>query len=92
VFAHRDFLRACYLACANLEADIALARHLLGRDDWYWSVRSDSTALAPGVLAHTNGISLLAKHGFGAGIERSAARVCAWLGAREVAVEGETAL
>jgi hypothetical protein len=46
VFEHRDFLRACYLACANLEADIALARHLLGRGDWCWSVRSDSTALA----------------------------------------------
>ena len=46
VYAERVLLRECYLACANLEADIALARHLLGRDDWCWSVRSDRTALA----------------------------------------------
>ena len=261
VFAHRDFLRQCYLACANLEADVALARHLLGRGDWCWSTRGEvsalaldgavhplmdhasplslnlagkgaflsgrngvgkstflrtvginllaarafgfcyarnatlpalpvhasmrsedsllngeslylaelrrakellaasqrdhpgiflvdeifrgtnhlesvsaaaavldelaaralvlvsshnlvlapllahrldpyfitraadgALALAPGVLAHTNGLSLLAEHGFGAGIERNAARVCAWLGAREVAVDEGTAL
>lgn len=42
VFARRDFLRRCYLACGNLEADVALARHLLGRDDWCWSVRSEA--------------------------------------------------
>ena len=46
VFAGRAFLQRCYLACANLEADAALARHLLGRDDWCWSARSDGAALA----------------------------------------------
>jgi len=46
VFAHRAFLQQCYLACANLEADIALARHLLGRDDWCWSARSEGAGLA----------------------------------------------
>ncbi|WP_332877714.1 hypothetical protein [Massilia sp. S19_KUP03_FR1] len=30
VFAERAFLQRCYLACGNLEADVALARHLLG--------------------------------------------------------------
>jgi hypothetical protein len=41
--------------------------------------------MAPGVLAHTNGISLLADQGFGARIEQNAARVCLWLGQREIA-------
>jgi len=35
--------------------------------------------LSPGVLAHTNGIALLAQRGFGAGIEGNAARVFDWL-------------
>jgi hypothetical protein len=46
VFAERAFLQRCYLACANLEADVALARHLLGRDGWCWSACSGDTALA----------------------------------------------
>lgn len=37
--------------------------------------------LAPGVLAHTNGIALLAQRGFGADIEAKAAKVFDWLGA-----------
>jgi DNA mismatch repair ATPase MutS len=37
--------------------------------------------LAPGVLAHTNGIALLAQRGFGAPIEASAAAVFDWLSA-----------
>jgi DNA mismatch repair ATPase MutS len=37
-------------------------------------------ALVPGVLAHTNGIALLAARGFGARIEGNAARVFDWLG------------
>lgn len=36
-------------------------------------------ALAPGVLAHTNGIALLAQRGFGREVERNAARVFDWL-------------
>lgn len=37
--------------------------------------------LAPGLLAHTNGIALLAQRGFGARIEANAAKVFDWLGA-----------
>jgi hypothetical protein len=37
--------------------------------------------LAPGVLAHTNGIALLAQHGFGAEIEARATTVFDWLSA-----------
>ncbi|MDB5960817.1 MAG: hypothetical protein JWP59_2111 [Massilia sp.] len=36
-------------------------------------------ALAPGVLADTNGISLLAQHGFSAQVDAKARRVFAWL-------------
>jgi DNA mismatch repair ATPase MutS len=46
VFGQRDFLRACYLSCAELEADVALARHLAEREDWCWAGRSDARALA----------------------------------------------
>jgi hypothetical protein len=38
-------------------------------------------ALAPGVLAHTNGIALLAQRGFGASIEANAAAVFDWVSA-----------
>jgi DNA mismatch repair ATPase MutS len=37
--------------------------------------------LQPGLLAHTNGIALLAERGFGAEIEARAAKVFDWLGA-----------
>lgn len=46
VDAQRKFLQRCYLACANLEADVAVARHLLTRDDWCWTVRGNASALA----------------------------------------------
>lgn len=46
VFAQREFLRRCYVACGNLEADVALARHLLKRTDWCWSERSHGATLA----------------------------------------------
>ena len=75
--------------------NLVLAPLLAHRLDPYFIARADDGALteAPGVLAHTNGISLLADHGFGAGIEQNAARVCAWLGEREVAVgEGDNVL
>lgn len=42
---HRDFLRACYLRCANLEADITLARHLLDNESTCWAERSGDDAI-----------------------------------------------
>lgn len=41
----RDFLRACYLRSAELEADVALARHLRGRQGWCWAERSAARTL-----------------------------------------------
>ncbi len=61
VYAERAFLQRCYLACGNLEADVALARHLLGRDDWCWSARRDGVALDGAVhplMAHASPLSL----------------------------------
>lgn len=46
VGAERGFLRECYLACAALEADVALARHLLGQQRWCWADRSAPRSLA----------------------------------------------
>jgi hypothetical protein len=40
VFAERAFLRKCYLLCSNLEADVALARHLLAARSWCWAERA----------------------------------------------------
>jgi hypothetical protein len=40
---------------------------------------SGALMLRPGLLAHTNGIALLAQRGFGAGIEANAAAVFDWL-------------
>jgi nucleoside-triphosphatase THEP1 len=37
VDTHRDFLRDCYTRCANLEADIGLARHLLRVRSTCWA-------------------------------------------------------
>lgn len=51
-FAQRDLLQRCYLACANLEADVALARHLLTRDDWCWAGRSADASLALAGAVH----------------------------------------
>ena len=42
VFAQRAFLCECYALCANLEADVALARHLLATPAWCWTGRSDA--------------------------------------------------
>jgi hypothetical protein len=39
-----------------------------------------SLVVTPGLLAHTNGIALLAERGFGAGVEARAAKVFDWLG------------
>ncbi|QJD99710.1 hypothetical protein HH212_06430 [Massilia forsythiae] len=48
VFAWRDFLGECYSLCADLEADLALVRHLrgLGGRAWCWAQRSGARALA----------------------------------------------
>ncbi|WP_229409182.1 MutS-related protein [Massilia yuzhufengensis] len=41
----RDFLRAAYLRTAELEADVALARHLGGASHWCWAERSAARTL-----------------------------------------------
>ena len=46
VGAHRDFMRECYLRCANLEADLALARHLLDTAATCWAEASADGAIA----------------------------------------------
>ncbi|OIJ39903.1 mutS domain V family protein [Massilia timonae] len=45
VHAERAFLRECYLACANLEADVTLARHLAAMERWCWAERGDARTL-----------------------------------------------
>ena len=45
VAAERKLLRECFVACANLEADVALARHLLASERWCWAERSDARTL-----------------------------------------------
>lgn len=72
--------------------NLVLAPLLTHRLDPYfiWRKADHSLTLSSGVLAHTNGISLLADHGFGARIVENAARVCSWLGERETALrEGD---
>ncbi|RZA34681.1 MAG: hypothetical protein EOP92_14455 [Lysobacteraceae bacterium] len=41
----RGFLRDCYLRSAELEADVALARHLRRQEAWCWAERSDARTL-----------------------------------------------
>ncbi len=41
----KPFLRRCFLLCAELEADVVLARHLRGRGDWCWAGRSGARTL-----------------------------------------------
>ncbi|WP_306393140.1 MutS-related protein [Telluria beijingensis] len=45
VHAERVFLREIYLACANLEADVALVRHLASMERWCWAERGDARTL-----------------------------------------------
>jgi hypothetical protein len=45
-FAQRAFLCECFELCANLEADVALARHLLATPSWCWAGRCDARSLA----------------------------------------------
>jgi len=60
-FAQRAFLCECYDLCANLEADVALARHLLATPLWCWAGRSAarSLALEEGVHPLVEGASAL---------------------------------
>jgi hypothetical protein len=46
VAAQRAFLRECYWLCADLEADVALARHLRGMPTWCWAGRGGVRTLA----------------------------------------------
>ncbi|MET3117166.1 nucleoside-triphosphatase THEP1 [Undibacterium sp. GrIS 1.8] len=46
VYANIDFLRDCYLRTSNLEADIALARHLLDQNNTCWAERHQYKQLA----------------------------------------------
>jgi hypothetical protein len=46
VAAQRAFLRECYWLCAELEADVALARHLRSTPSWCWAGRGDGRGLA----------------------------------------------
>lgn len=46
VFDNRAFLRDCLLRCATLEADVALARHLLVREGWCWARAGASREIA----------------------------------------------
>jgi hypothetical protein len=46
VFGQRDFLGECYRLCAELEADVALARHLRATPLWCWSERSTPRRMA----------------------------------------------
>jgi hypothetical protein len=46
VARERAFLRECYWLCAELEADVALARHLRGVPSWCWAERIDAGTLA----------------------------------------------
>jgi len=45
VAAERDLLRACYLACAGLEADVVLVRHLQAQGRWCWAERGAAREL-----------------------------------------------
>jgi hypothetical protein len=40
ILLHQDFLQACFLSCAELEADLALAAHLAVAEHICWSERS----------------------------------------------------
>lgn len=49
---HIEFLRGCFVRIANLEADIALARHLLATEQFCWAGRSDPDHVALEAMVH----------------------------------------
>jgi hypothetical protein len=52
VAAQRGFVRECYWLCAELEADVALARHLRGMPTWCWAARGDVRSVELEAGAH----------------------------------------
>jgi hypothetical protein len=52
VFAQREFLLDCFARCAALEADVALARHLLAVSAWCWAGEAGRDALALQGVVH----------------------------------------
>jgi len=52
VAAERKLLRECFVECANLEADVALARHLLASERWCWAERADARSLELEQVVH----------------------------------------
>lgn len=62
VFRERAFLRACWLHCASLEADVTLARRLAPGGHWCWADSAqDELAIEDGIhplLAAPTGLSI----------------------------------
>jgi DNA mismatch repair ATPase MutS len=61
VFRERAFLRACWLRCASLEADTALARHLQATPAWCWAATGAGIIIEDGIhplLAAPTGLSI----------------------------------
>ncbi len=52
VGSHRKFLLEAYLRCANLEADLALAQHLLEMPSTCWAARSSDASVALEAAVH----------------------------------------
>lgn len=52
VASERAFLRECYTLCANLEADVALARHLLATPAYCWAKRGDPGLVSLELAVH----------------------------------------
>ncbi|MES2047429.1 MAG: DNA mismatch repair protein MutS [Pseudomonadota bacterium] len=52
ILLHQDFLRLCYLNCANLEADLALAKHLNATPSSCWAVRAADTRITMDDFIH----------------------------------------
>jgi len=64
VFRERAFLRACWLRCASLEADTALARHLRATPAWCWAGTGAGLTIEDGIhplLAAPTGLSIALK-------------------------------
>ncbi len=49
---HRDFLQQCFIKVGQLEADIALARHLAGQPQFCWARRHTENRLALDEVVH----------------------------------------
>ena len=61
VLRERAFLQSCWRHCAALEADAALARHLLASSGWCWAEAGAELAIEDGIhplLAAPTGLSI----------------------------------